>query len=111
MKRTTLIAAILAASATIPQVHATLSGEPDSPQPVDLNPIGRTFIEFSDWHRITASEADVLAESGRRNADRRVWERCATNDVRIVCPGGYVTRWLMFEDEKYGSGGQTPPPR
>lgn len=104
MNRTRIAAAIFAASATLP----ALTGWPCHSTPVDRNPIGVTFVEFSDWTRITQVEADVLAESGRPNADTRAWERCVEHDRRIVCPGGYVTRWVMFEDEAVPGGSADP---
>jgi hypothetical protein len=84
-----VIAAILAAAATLPAASGLLPDRDNDP----FSAFGR------DWNHVTQEEGDILAESGRRNADSRDWMRCATNDYRIVCPGGYVTRWQAYEDE------------
>lgn len=90
MSKSTIVALILAATTTIPAASATLSDH-NSDDPFSAFP--------ESWSHVTQEEGDILAESGRYNADTRRWERCATNEYRIVCPGGYVTRWSMYEDE------------
>jgi hypothetical protein len=56
-----------------------------------------TFYWFTNhdkgWERVSREDADTLAESGLRNADKRHWEHCVTNGIAIFCPGGYAARW------------------
>ena len=87
--RRRLVAALVAAAATLPAASAALADRDNDP----FSAFGR------DWNHVTQEEGDILAESGRPRAWSRDWERCATNDYRIVCPGGYVTRWAAYEDE------------
>ena len=52
------------------------------------------------WHGVSQEGADVLSETGYRQADTYPWEDCvihygprAHSKVTLVCPDGFTARW------------------